>query len=375
MAELRAILASGRSLAGLRLESLDLDEVEDQLIGRPDVRGLIVLGGHVSSRLGDQLRDRGAILFPAPGDAPVPIFRSGLYTPQELYASLEKGYDQTPDARAYRWSRQERHTDDVYSTLRRAIHDDQIGDALTDVLAGRVVSGVMGGHAVTRGSPAFADAARLGHRLAQAGHIVLTGGGPGAMEGANLGAFAADIASLEEALSSLSEVPGYAGAIERWASAALTVRAQLVAEREPGGPPRSIGIPTWFYGHEPPNVFVDHVAKYFSNALREDRIISRCTGGIVVLPGAAGTVQEVFQAITALYYSDPDQALPPLVLVDRRHWTRQIPVWDVVTALAAGRPMAHAVHLVEHVDEAAEVLIRSGSRSGRGELAASSVDL
>ena len=45
--------------------------------------------------------------------------------------------------------------------------------------------------------------------------------------------------------------------------------------------------PTWFYGHEPPNVFADHVAKYFRNAIREDVLLQVCDAGIVFLPGAA----------------------------------------------------------------------------------------
>ncbi len=52
--------------------------------------------------------------------------------------------------------------------------------------------GVMGGHAVSRDTEPYAGAARLGHRLAAAGLAVLTGGGPGAMEAANLGALAPD---------------------------------------------------------------------------------------------------------------------------------------------------------------------------------------
>ena len=44
------------------------------------------------------------------------------------------------------------------------------------------------------------------------------------------------------------------------------------------------------------------IAKYFSNALREDGLLARCTAGTVVLAGAAGTVQEIFQGVTRLYY-------------------------------------------------------------------------
>lgn len=123
------------------------------------------------------------------------------------------------------------------------------------------------------------------------------------------------------------------------------------------GPARSVGIPTWFYGHEPPNVFCDVIAKFFSNALREEGLIARARRGVVVLPGAAGTVQEIFQSVTPLYYAVPGEPLPPLVLVGREHWTQTVPVWPAVQALGAGRDMAEAIHLVEELDEAAAIVM------------------
>ena len=57
----------------------------------------------------------------------------------------------------------------------------------------------------------------------------------------------------------------------------------------------SLGIPTWFYGHEPPNVLATAIAKYVRNAVRESVLLEVCHAGIVFLPGMAGTVQVVFQ--------------------------------------------------------------------------------
>lgn len=127
-----------------------------------------------------------------------------------------------------------------------------------------------------------------------------------------------------------------------------------------GSPLRTIGIPTWFYGHEPPNVFGQGIAKYFSNALREDGLLARCTAGTVVLAGAAGTVQEIFQGVTRLYYErmiGPGGRLPPLVLVGRDYWTRVLPTWPVVTALAGTRPMSRSIHLVDRVEDACRILL------------------
>ena len=49
----------------------------------------------------------------------------------------------------------------------------------------------MGGHAELRGSGPYRMVAKLGRRLARAGRLIVTGGGPGVMEAANLGAYLA----------------------------------------------------------------------------------------------------------------------------------------------------------------------------------------
>ena len=117
---------------------------------------------------------------------------------------------------------EQRTQHDAWATLLRAVHDDAVQDALVEALHGFDVVGVMGGHALERGSSDYADAARLGHALADAGRVVLTGGGPGAMEAANLGAYlsTADDA-LPAALALLGEEPDYAAGIDAWAAAAF----------------------------------------------------------------------------------------------------------------------------------------------------------
>ena len=62
--------------------------------------------------------------------------------------------------------------------------------ALAEWVTGRDLVGVMGGHALERGTAGYRDAARLGQALGDS-HVVATGGGPGAMEAANLGGFLA----------------------------------------------------------------------------------------------------------------------------------------------------------------------------------------
>ncbi len=356
--DLHAALGSGRSLTGLRLQDLDLTGHEEALLARTDLEGMVVLGGRIPTALDAHLRAHGALVFPTDPQAPVNPYRATLYQPGELYAGLvEHGYDATPDARAHRWSRRAADRHDAFVTLLRAIHDDSVSDALDEVVHGLPTVGVMGGHALARGTTSYAAAARLGHRLAAGGLVVVTGGGPGAMEAANLGALAVDEASVADAVQGLAEVPTFQPDVGAWARLALGVRDHVA----PAGTPRprvtSIGIPTWFYGHEPPNVFCDGIAKYFSNALREDGLLARSTAGLVVLEGAAGTVQEIFSAATPLYYAREGVTLPVVVLVGVRHWTQVVPVWPALVSLASGRAMAEHLHLVDSVEEAAEVVL------------------
>ncbi len=359
-------LDEGGSLQGLRLQNLDLTGYAAALRAHRDLTGLVVLGGVVPPDVADLLHRGGAIVFPSVVDAPIDPWR-GLYYPEDLYAGLENGYATTPDARAYAWSIDGRLRTDAYATLVRAIHDDSVTDDLDEFVQGRSCVGVMGGHALHRGSAGYAEAAELGRRLAESGHVVITGGGPGAMEAANLGAFCADPAALAHAVQRLAAVPFFRPDTTAWASVAMELRQELLGDEpmvpaETLGPSaRSLGIPTWFYGHEPPNVFCDVVAKYFSNAIREDGLLARSNAGIVVLSGAAGTVQEIFQAMTPLYYAGDGEPLPPLVLVGRRHWSETVPVWAALQQLASGRRAADALHLVDSLDEALPLLVQPQS--------------
>jgi predicted Rossmann-fold nucleotide-binding protein len=349
------LLRGGAALRGSRLKGLDLTQFEEPLLARHDLEGLIVLGGRLTPQLERHLRRRGAVIFPAAPGAPVRPYRGSLYTAAELYSGLaERGYESTVDAQAYEWLQDATVRHDAYVTVLRAIHDDAMADALVDAVSERKVVGVMGGHALARGSAAFTKAAHLGFALAEAGYVVATGGGPGAMEAANLGAWCRDADQLDPALTRLAAVPHFDEGVEAWARVALEVVQDAYGTQPPPGPLRSLGIPTWHYGHEPPNAFGDLIAKFFSNALREDLLLHHSTSGLVVLPGAAGTVQEVFQMATRLYY-EVEGRVPPLVLVDRDHWTEHLPVFPLLRALGRGRAMEESVRLVDTVDEAAAV--------------------
>lgn len=348
------LVAGGRhSLRGVRLQSVDLTG-RTAVLRTLKADGAVFLGCALEPDAIVHVRETGGLVFPPVPGVPFDPYRATLYTADELYEGLpDHGYAATPDAVLYAWYRDPTSRADVFHTLLRAIHDDAMGDSLTELLDGRPVVGVMGGHALVRGEDDYAAAAHLGRALARAGLVVATGGGPGAMEAANLGAYLAPSrdTALDLALTTLAETPRFAPDIDAWALAGFAVRRALWPEQ----PGMSVGIPTWYYGHEPPNVFASHIAKYFANATREDGLLARSTAGVIVLPGAAGTVQEIFQAATPSYYARDGHA-PPLVLVGRRYWTETLPAWPLLRTLADGREMAQRIHLVDDVDEAPSVL-------------------
>ncbi|MEJ8660051.1 MULTISPECIES: LOG family protein [Streptomyces] len=341
------------SLAGHRVQSVDLTGRTFALLSA-DTTGAMFLGCAMEPDAAAKVRTDGALVFPPIPDLPFDPYRGLLYSPDELFDGLDDGgYEVTCDALTYEWFQETKADRDIYASMLRALHDDAVSDALDELLNGVPVVGVMGGHAMGRGTEAYAGAARLGRALARTGLTVATGGGPGAMEAANLGAYAAPHPDpmLDEALELLAKAPSFTPSVTDWAAAAFEVRS-----RWPRGGD-SIGIPTWFYGHEPPNPFAGHIAKYFANATREDGLLARCTAGVVFLPGAAGTVQEIFDNATPNYYESRGEPTP-MVLVDRAHWTEKLPAWPLLRALADSRSMDARITLVDSVDEVPQALAR-----------------
>jgi predicted Rossmann-fold nucleotide-binding protein len=352
----RLVATGTRTMHGWHAQSLDLRFRTEQLLAL-DVEGSIFLGCTFDEGVEAALRRRGALIFPRLDGVPFNPYRGRLYSPQELYEGIsDNPYEASPDAKVYQWSIQPGLGHRIDATLASALHDHSIGDALeefigSDLCAGRTMVGVMGGHTAQRGTSEFAAAATLGQLLARSGRVVATGGGPGAMEAANMGAYLSDLpdAAFKEALAGVAAIPGFRPSVSAWAR-----EAAAVVERYPDGTP-SLGIPTWFYGHEPPNYFATHIAKYFANAIREAILLELCDGGIVFLPGSAGTVQEIFQDACENYYGVPE-TIRPMVLVGRAHWQERYPAWQLLESLAKGRDMSASVHLVDSVYEALDVL-------------------
>ncbi|OOP63568.1 Rossmann fold nucleotide-binding protein [Arthrobacter sp. SRS-W-1-2016] len=351
------LLSSGAAtMHGWHAQSLDLRGRRTDL-ERLDPQGAIFLGCTFDDGVEDSLRSRGALIFPKLRGVPFNPYRGSLYSAAELYEDIDSTeYEATLDAQVYHWSIMPGQRTSLDATLAAALHDHAIGDALDELLgngdfAGNKIVGVMGGHAAQRGTTDFHEAARLGRLLALSGFTVATGGGPGAMEAANLGAYLSGLpdADFTVALRSLAAVPGFRPSVTAWARAAAAVVGQ-----HPCGT-TSLGIPTWFYGHEPPNLFATHIAKYFANSMREAILLELCNGGIVFLPGSAGTVQEIFQDACENFYGAPE-TVTPMVLVGRDHWEHKYPAWPMLQSLAAGKVMEGRIFLVDSVEEALAVV-------------------
>jgi len=343
------VAAGATRLSGWRVRGVDLTDRGSVLAGLR-LGGATFLGCTFASGEEERVTSAGALVLPSLTIAPVDVYRSRLYTADELYDVTP--YARSLDARAYAWSQTPGGADDA---LARSLHDHAVDEALARWVRRRHLVGVMGGHATQRGDPTYRAAARLGHALGT-GLVVATGGGPGAMEAANLGGAlaGAPASAVDEAVDALVGVPSFRPSIDDWLRPALAVREQI------GHPHDSLAIPTWHYGHEPTNVFATAVAKFFRNAVREALLLEVCDAGIAFLPGAGGTVQEVFQDACENYYAD-ESSIASMVLVGRRYWTETLPAWPLLQALARDRPMADRVHLVDDVEEAAAVLTQAAS--------------
>jgi predicted Rossmann-fold nucleotide-binding protein len=367
-------LATGR-LTGLTVQGLRLDLAPVPDLTDVEVTGTLFVGCRFASReVGADLVRRGANVVPPFSGLPYPTQPAHLYTAEELAAGFaEGGFAGMYDTRVYEHFRAHGGAlPDVREALGQRLHDHGVDNALADATRAwlaahgpQSVVGIMGGHAVPRGSTPYRMAAVLGWELARADRLVVTGGGPGVMEAANLGAYLADrpASELTAAIDLLAAAPDFTDH-DRYTAAALTVRERyVVVPRQRGtdsGWARAGGlaIPTWLYGHEPANLFAGRIAKYFSNAIREDTILRLARGGIVFAPGRAGTVQEVFQAATKTYYGT-DGASGAYVFLDRAYWTRELPVEALLRPLLAASPfgdLSGSVHLTDDVREAVRVL-------------------
>ena len=259
-------------------------------------------------------------------------YRNHLYTPEELYEGYRpddpQSYQTCYDGRVYRhYMKMGKQASDIKETLARSLHDHSISDCLRETLSHynehRLV-GVMGGHGLKRGDDIYLRVAMLSKHLTEQGFLMITGGGPGAMEATHLGAWMAvrPDQELRAAHAMMNRAQRYTD--EGWLETAWEVH-----EKYPQRDYDSLGVPTWLYGHEPSTPLATMIAKYFDNSIREDGILSIARGGIIYTPGSAGTLQEIFQEAVQNHYLTFGYA-SPMIFMGRDFWTREIPIWPLL---------------------------------------------
>jgi predicted Rossmann-fold nucleotide-binding protein len=365
-AELKAHWAAHGSLRNVVARGLDLRD-ETEFLLSINAHCAVFLGVRMESEAMDHVIDTGGVVFPRLIELlglPFTAYRDRLYTLPELMEGLDVDkpgslFQDTVDGRIFRWYR-ERRADlqpSILEALAERLHDHAIEDAAREFLAAGPadVVGVMGGHRLPRAGKVYAEVARLGRALGRKGWRVVTGGGPGAMEAANLGAWLAPLAddALDRALAILAPSPAFNGDHELYMAYGYRVLEELSLDpRSPadGRGGESLAVPTWYYGHEPANQFATHIAKYFANSLREGGLVTVATRGLVFAPGHGGTVQEIFMDANQNYYGT-EGLISPMVLFDSAYWRDILPVEELLRKLAGDTRMASMVAVLDDVDE------------------------
>ena len=263
--------------------------------------------------------------------------------PRQLYNSkiLYEGYDwhdestfeTCHDTLVYKhYISQGKRGHQVRETLARALHDHFITYELykmLDLYDEKDVIGIMGGHAKRRDDPGYRQIVFLSKKLTEMGRLMVTGGGPGAMEATHLGAWMAGRSEAEtnEAIDMLMPSPTFQD--EGWLRRSFEVieRFPLVTEY------RSLAIPTYYYGHEPTAPFATDIAKYFDNSVREDGIVTVAKGGIIYTPGSAGTMQEIFQDAGQNHYVTEGFA-SPMIFMGKDYYTNYMPAYAMLKDLS-----------------------------------------
>ncbi len=338
-------IKNDRTRDPIALQGLDLTERTADLLGNEWPHAAF-LGCLLEPVAESHVASSGATIFPPFENLPYNPYRGSLYTPDEL---RDGDLDSAIYYHQVRWRK--KPPAPILEALAQRIHDHAVDDALTSYLAkhDKVVA-IMGGHSLHRDHNTYRTVAIVARALARSGHLVVTGGGPGAMEAGNLGAWLAPHPddALTTAIEMLSEEVDYNTTRYR----ELGVE---VVERFPEGK-ASLAIPTWFYGHEPTNDFATDVAKYFSNSIREDGLLAIATHGVVYTPGAAGTVQEVFMDATQNHYNVFD-IISPMVFVDSAYWADdRLAAPLLLRQLAGERPYADMIAVLDEPDDVVDFI-------------------
>ena len=321
------------------------------------LEGAVFLGCTLKAEERDVINHRGGIIFPRVENLPYEMYRNTLYTWQELYASSDQAEGITYDENIYNHFYENRYNISVTEALFQRLHDHAIDDALYELLGSnddgtfqKKCIGVMGGHSKLRNDTDYKQVVRLSHALAQEGFFICSGGGPGIMEAANLGAYLKSYSStdVETALDIMDSE-------KKYSDPGYMDDAMQVLEKFPDGT-KNLAIPTWFYGHEPSNVFASHIAKYFSNSIREDILLAVSIHGIVFAPGSAGTHQEIFMDAAQNHYVTFSYR-SPMVFLNEEHYVEKTGIFPLLKHLAGDKEYGKKIMVSDSITEIVQFIV------------------
>ena len=354
--ELTSFLKSGNSLKDTVLQSVDVTQISDSIL-EATIDNTVFLGCVLPDDVVCSVIKRGASVFPTLTGLPFNPYAPALYSADTLFDGFSSddpcSYCQTTDAKVYQhWiDTGGPNPSTIADALGRRLHDMAMTDAIGDFLEshashGKIV-GMMGGHSMKRSDDAYLMAAKISRERTRRGYLMVSGGGPGAMEATHVGAWFVDRtdSELEEAVSELGTAPTYKD--KEWLACAFRVREKFPLEASNAHV--SLGIPTWLYGHEPPTPFATHIAKYFANSVREDGLVTIAASGLIFAPGSAGTIQEIFQDATQNHYATTGVS-SPMVFLNTDYWTKEKPIYPLIKQLAEGHEYEKLIAIFDDVD-------------------------
>jgi uncharacterized protein (TIGR00730 family) len=167
---------------------------------------------------------------------------------------------------------------------------------------------VFGSARIQRNDPHYELAMKMGAAIARLGFTVMTGGGPGIMEAANRGA------------------------------------------KEAGG--RSVGCTIELPSEQPANAYLDRCVRLHYFFVRKTLLV-KYSYAFVVMPGGAGTLDELFEALTLIQTAKIKNF--PVVIMGTDYWKELI---DFMNKMAQRRMIADAdlnlIYATDSVEEAIE---------------------
>ena len=356
--ELLSHLETHHSLDCVVCQGIDLRSITSTLVSY-SATGSAFLGCQFEEIALQHVHTTGGLVFPRLSGIPYRPYRTTLYSVDELMEGFNPDnegsfFTRAYDSTIYHHFSKYRNSSaplPLLEALAQRLHDLSIDDALNELLSQhtRVVA-IMGGHRMKRSSSAYRDVAHLAYKLTKAGYFLATGGGPGAMEAGNLGAWLANYepADIDKAVSILSLETDY--------STHLYLKlGQQVRESYPNGA-ENLAIPTWFYGHEPTNQFASHIAKYFANSIREDILLAIATSGVIFAPGSAGTIQEIFMDAAQNHYGS-FKVVSPMVFFGTQFWIEENPVYPLLKKLSSSRQYGSMITISDSIEEITQYII------------------